>query len=156
MAAPSTSCASRTRTRSREIGRVARDQGKAGAELAALDRIKDNLGHPRAAADRLDALRRQGQSSPKQPGHEVTAADASRARRAGVAPGVGPVSPPGTNLNNRRFSAFARSGLRCCVCPGGPTRTGTGRGDRDPGGATGASSRGVAGGVGADDGCAVA
>ena len=54
-----------------------------------------------------------------------------------------------TRHNSYVFSAFARSGLHGCVCPGGPTRTGTGRGDRDPGGATGASSRGVAGGVGA-------
>ena len=57
------------------------------------------------------------------------------------------------NLNNYVFSAFALAGLHGCVCPGGPTRraSGTGRGDRDPGGATGASSRGVAGGVGARD-----
>ena len=66
---------------------------KAGAELAALDRIKDNLGHPRPPRtdSTLYADKVGKEFASKQPEHEVTAADASQAYAQGVAPGVGPV-----------------------------------------------------------------
>ena len=66
---------------------------KAGAELAALDRIKDNLGHPRPPRtdSTLYADKVGKEFASKQPEHEVTAADASQFAAAGVAPGVGPV-----------------------------------------------------------------
>ena len=66
---------------------------KAGAELAALDRIKDNLGHPRPPRtdSTLYADKVGKEFASKQPEHEVTAADASAFAAQGVAPGVGPV-----------------------------------------------------------------
>ena len=66
---------------------------KAGAELAALDRIKDNLGHPRPPRtdSTLYADKVGKEFASKQPEHEVTAADATELGALGVAPGVGPV-----------------------------------------------------------------
>ena len=66
---------------------------KAGAELAALDRIKDNLGHPRPPRtdSTLYADKVGKEFASKQPEHDVTAADASQFAAQGVAPGVGPV-----------------------------------------------------------------
>ena len=66
---------------------------KAGAELAALDRIKDNLGHPRPPRtdSTLYADKVGKEFASKQPEHEVTAADATKLGALGVAPGVGPV-----------------------------------------------------------------
>ena len=66
---------------------------KAGAELAALDRIKDNLGHPRPPRtdSTLYADKVGKEFASKQPEHEVTAADASQFAAQGVAPGVGPI-----------------------------------------------------------------
>ena len=73
--------------------RGATAQVKAGAELAALDRIKDNLGHPRPPRtdSTLYADKVGKEFASKQPEHEVTAADASQFAAQGVAPGVGPV-----------------------------------------------------------------
>ena len=66
---------------------------KAAAELAALDRIKDNLGHPRPPRtdSTLYADKVGKEFASKQPEHEVTAADATELGALGVAPGVGPV-----------------------------------------------------------------
>ena len=73
--------------------RGATAQVKAGAELAALDRIKDNLGHPRPPRtdSTLYADKVGKEFASKQPEHEVTAADATELGALGVAPGVGPV-----------------------------------------------------------------
>ena len=81
------------RIRRQRRHRAAAAQVKAGAELAALDRIKDNLGHPRPPRtdSTLYADKVGKEFASKQPEHEVTAADASQFAAAGVAPGVGPV-----------------------------------------------------------------
>ncbi len=59
--------------------RGAAAQVKAGAELAALDRIKDNLGHPRPPRtdSTLYADKVGKEFAAKQPEHDVTAADAT-------------------------------------------------------------------------------
>ena len=81
------------RIRRQRRHRGAAAQVKAGAELAALDRIKDNLGHPRPPRtdSTLYADKVGKEFASKQPEHEVTAADASQFAAQGVAPGVGPV-----------------------------------------------------------------
>ena len=81
------------RIRRQRRHRGAATQVKAGAELAALDRIKDNLGHPRPPRtdSTLYADKVGKEFASKQPEHEATAADATELGALGVAPGVGPV-----------------------------------------------------------------